>query len=334
MQCHEARRLLDLGMNPNPADALSASLGFHLAGCPNCRTHRSRRADLQLLVGLLAETPRPPRPKGKPRRSLRPASQAMRLASAAMLAGFALAMAPAAQPKAAIAAQAPAVPKLASSVLVQRSTRLHARQALALKQARLEAADQLLAARRSDEAVLTALLAAPVEAPAAVVEAAPAAAPPLEVAVAAPAAAPPLTELEILQQQTGGLYTVVSGDYLWALATRFYGDPLLWTGIYRRNQEVIGGDPNLIYPGQVFFIPNIDEARRLAGLGPVPVPPVPGPAPVPARGTYVVQPGDTLWDISARTYGSGIYWQSIYGRNTGSIADPNLIYPGQVISIP
>lgn len=52
-------------------------------------------------------------------------------------------------------------------------------------------------------------------------------------------------------------YTVVSGDCLWNIAKRFYGNGALYTVIYNANQGVIGGNPNLIYPGQVLTIPVI-----------------------------------------------------------------------------
>ena len=54
---------------------------------------------------------------------------------------------------------------------------------------------------------------------------------------------------------TGGSYTVVSGDCLWKIAKQFYGDGGKWSVIYNANKSVIGGNPNLIYPGQVLTIP-------------------------------------------------------------------------------
>lgn len=52
-------------------------------------------------------------------------------------------------------------------------------------------------------------------------------------------------------------YTVVKGDCLWALARRFYGNGSLYTVIYEANRSVIGGNPGLIYPGQVLVIPPV-----------------------------------------------------------------------------
>lgn len=50
-------------------------------------------------------------------------------------------------------------------------------------------------------------------------------------------------------------YTVVKGDCLFNIAKKFYGNGSKYTVIYSANQGVIGGNPNLIYPGQVLTIP-------------------------------------------------------------------------------
>lgn len=52
-------------------------------------------------------------------------------------------------------------------------------------------------------------------------------------------------------------YTVVRGDCLWNIAKRFYGNGAKYTVIYNANKGVIGGNPNLIYPGQVLTIPAV-----------------------------------------------------------------------------
>lgn len=50
-------------------------------------------------------------------------------------------------------------------------------------------------------------------------------------------------------------YTVVKGDCLWNISKKFYGSGGKYTIIYNANKSVIGGNPNLIYPGQVLTIP-------------------------------------------------------------------------------
>jgi len=52
-------------------------------------------------------------------------------------------------------------------------------------------------------------------------------------------------------------------------------------------------------------------------------------------GTFVVvQPGNSLWRLARRTYGAGLRYSVIYDANKKQIMDPNLIYPGQVFTLP
>jgi nucleoid-associated protein YgaU len=55
----------------------------------------------------------------------------------------------------------------------------------------------------------------------------------------------------------------------------------------------------------------------------------------PAPGqNYVVQRGNSLWQIARRVYGAGTRYTVIYSANPNQIRDPNLIYPGQVFKLP
>ena len=53
-----------------------------------------------------------------------------------------------------------------------------------------------------------------------------------------------------------------------------------------------------------------------------------------AKRTYTVKRGDCLWNIAKRFYGNGAKYTKIYDANTNKIANPNLIYPGQILVIP
>ncbi len=48
----------------------------------------------------------------------------------------------------------------------------------------------------------------------------------------------------------------------------------------------------------------------------------------------IVQPGNSLWRIARRTYGGGVHYVDIFQANRHQIRDPDLIYPGQIFSVP
>ena len=47
-----------------------------------------------------------------------------------------------------------------------------------------------------------------------------------------------------------------------------------------------------------------------------------------------VVPGSTLWAISRAAYGDGVLFVRVFEANKDRIRDPDLIYPGQVFTIP
>lgn len=50
--------------------------------------------------------------------------------------------------------------------------------------------------------------------------------------------------------------------------------------------------------------------------------------------TYTVKSGDCLWKIAKQFYGNGAQYNKIFEANKDKISDPNLIYAGQVLTIP
>ena len=97
-------------------------------------------------------------------------------------------------------------------------------------------------------------------------------------------------------------YTVRPGDTLWNIAEKFdtsVNDIARYNGI---------SDVNQIYPGQVL---------RIMTQFPV------------ASKWYIVRPGDTLTSIAGKYNTSA---DRLLQLNC-CIADPNLIYPGQVIRV-
>lgn len=65
----------------------------------------------------------------------------------------------------------------------------------------------------------------------------------------------PKTETRVDNTVQPKTYTVKKGDCLWNIAKKYYGSGAQYTKIYNANKGVIGGNPNLIYPGQVLTIP-------------------------------------------------------------------------------
>lgn len=74
------------------------------------------------------------------------------------------------------------------------------------------------------------------------------------------------------------------------------------------------------------------EIAPAAAEEPIPAEAPAPPPPPPAPRTYTVVSGDTLWAISERFYGDGSKYQRI--ADASGVANPDLIHPGQVLTIP
>ena len=59
-------------------------------------------------------------------------------------------------------------------------------------------------------------------------------------------------------------YTIVDGDTLSGIAQREYGDAQMWPVIYKANREVIGENPDLIYPDTEIVIPDASKFDDLS----------------------------------------------------------------------
>lgn len=77
----------------------------------------------------------------------------------------------------------------------------------------------------------------------------------IDISLSRPQASMDSTRAVSSNAPSGGSYTVVKGDCLSSIARRYYGKASKWPVIYNANKAVIGGNPNLIYPGQVLTIP-------------------------------------------------------------------------------
>ncbi|WP_145104160.1 LysM peptidoglycan-binding domain-containing protein [Cereibacter sediminicola] len=81
-------------------------------------------------------------------------------------------------------------------------------------------------------------------------------------------------------------------------------------------------------------VPGADATTPLAvpdsriAAGPEAEPPTGAPV------TVTVQPGFSLWRIAQDNFGAGMLYVKVYEANRSAIRDPDLIYPGQVFTLP
>jgi nucleoid-associated protein YgaU len=57
-------------------------------------------------------------------------------------------------------------------------------------------------------------------------------------------------------------------------------------------------------------------------------------APTERQRTITVQAGDSLSKIAKREYGDASKWHAIFEANRDKIKNPDLIHPGQVLTLP
>ena len=106
-------------------------------------------------------------------------------------------------------------------------------------------------------------------------------------------------------------HTVRHNDTLWDLAHRYYGSGEQWQTIAAENHLRHG---SVLEVGQRLQI-TVEHASRSAD-------------------EVTVHRGDTLSGIAADQLGDATAWPQIYQANRAEIADPDLIYPGEHLTIP
>lgn len=129
------------------------------------------------------------------------------------------------------------------------------------------------------------------------------------------------TQIATTDSTAATQYVVQKGDSLWNIAKDQLGGGAKWQEIYQLNQNLIGQNPDLIYPGTTLQLPG--GGSEIANAGTT------------SLTNYTVKPGDNLWDISHDMLGEGKNWGDIYNLNKDVIgANPSLIHPGQQLQIP
>ena len=131
-----------------------------------------------------------------------------------------------------------------------------------------------------------------------------------------------------------GKYTVKEDDTLFSIAEKYYNDGYKFSEIAKVNNI---SDPNTIEKGRVLEIPKLETAMATDKT------PEPSPEPTVTSdqtdwgpkitdNTYTVVEGDWLSTIAGRAYGDIYAYQKIAQAN--NIPNPDLIEPGQVLTIP
>lgn len=78
----------------------------------------------------------------------------------------------------------------------------------------------------------------------------------------------------------------------------------------------------------------VNDAGKVTARAELPVQVSKTPPDFPRDAGVVVQPGNSLWRLARRTYGDGFRYTTIYQANRDQIRDPDLIYPGQIFTLP
>ena len=108
--------------------------------------------------------------------------------------------------------------------------------------------------------------------------------------------------------------------------------PDIDTGVYTLRVDQVDASGNVTSRVETPFKREAEEVVREAARE------AEASATTPTQGTQVqvvtVQPGFTLWAIARRNYGEGELYVRVYDANREQITDPDLIYPGQVFTIP
>ena len=89
-------------------------------------------------------------------------------------------------------------------------------------------------------------------------------------------------------------------------------------GVYRLRVDELDAAAQVISRAEIPFERVTPEIARAAG----------GPQ------ALIVQPGNTLWGMSAQQFGDGRRYMRIFDANRDQIRDPDLIFPGQVFILP
>ncbi len=121
----------------------------------------------------------------------------------------------------------------------------------------------------------------------------------------------------------GGSHTVTAGETLWSISEKYYKTGYNWGDIALANNLE---SADRVEEGQTLVIPTVTpimaQGEVTSGES----------SKKPEAKTYTVVSGDTLWAVAAAQYGDGYKWAEIAKAN--ALVNPNLIHPGNVLTLP
>jgi len=126
--------------------------------------------------------------------------------------------------------------------------------------------------------------------------------------------------VEPLDEDVWVKYMIQPNDYLTKIAMQEYGIVTMWREIWDWNLDVVGDDPDLIYPFEELSLKkdaaDVEEKTCCS------------------REEYTVKEGESLWCISKKLYGNSYAWIVILRDNMEILGnDYNSITPGMVLKV-
>ena len=114
-------------------------------------------------------------------------------------------------------------------------------------------------------------------------------------------------------------YMIKRGDYLSKIARNELGDWRKWREIYDHNKDMIGNDPDKIYPYRFLQLLKAAAVAKDCQV---------------EFYDYTIEEGDTPWNLAGRVFGDELAWIIIYMDNQDLIdRNGGIIYPGMVFQL-
>jgi nucleoid-associated protein YgaU len=139
---------------------------------------------------------------------------------------------------------------------------------------------------------------------------------------------PEVTSENKTEAKVGQTYTVQKGDNLWTISEKAYGSGYNWVDVAKQNNI---DNSDIISEGTEIIIPDVEPKLATTENTIESENPGENTQAIPET-TYQIQKGDNLWDICVRAYGDGYKWVEVSKAN--KLANPNLIYPDNILVLP